>query len=104
MAERLTVGDFSRATQLTIKTLRHYHEVVLLEPAEVDSATSYRYYAPSQIPQAQVIRRLRDLDMPLTEVKAVLAAPSAEARTALIGNHLHRLQSPLPPTPHRVPS
>jgi DNA-binding transcriptional MerR regulator len=50
MGERLTVGDFSRATQLTIKTLRHYHEVGLLEPVEVDSATSYRCYARSQIP------------------------------------------------------
>lgn len=95
MAERLTVGDFSRATQLTIKTLRHYHEVGLLEPAEVDHKTSYRYYAPSQIPQAQAIRRLRDLDMPVADVKAVLAAPTAEARSALIGKHLERLESEL---------
>jgi DNA-binding transcriptional MerR regulator len=104
MAERLTVGDFSRATQLTIKTLRHYHDVGLLEPAEVDAATSYRYYARGQIPQAQVIRRLRDLDMPVAEVKAVLAAPNAEARTALIGKHLERLESELARTRGAVES
>jgi DNA-binding transcriptional MerR regulator len=104
MAERLSVGDFSRATRLTIKTLRHYHEVGLLEPAQVDSATSYRYYARSQIPQAQVIRRLRDLDMPITEVKAVLAAPSTEARTALIGRHLERLEGDLARTREAVAS
>ncbi|HEY1817718.1 MAG TPA: MerR family transcriptional regulator [Kofleriaceae bacterium] len=104
MAERLTVGDFSRATQLTIKTLRHYHEVGLLEPAEVNAATSYRYYAPSQIPQAQVIRRLRDLDMPVAEVKAVLVAPNAEVRAALIGKHLERLESELARTRGAVES
>ena len=33
MAAGLTVGDFSRITHLSVKTLRHYHEVGLLEPA-----------------------------------------------------------------------
>ncbi|HEX4451194.1 MAG TPA: MerR family transcriptional regulator [Kofleriaceae bacterium] len=95
MSERLTVGDFSRATQLTIKTLRHYHEIGLLDPASVDPQTSYRYYSAQQIPQAQVIRRLRDLDMPVAEVKAVLAATDAADRSALINKHLERLETEL---------
>jgi len=49
----LTIGDFSRATLLTIKTLRHYHDTGLLEAAEVDTHTGYRRYLTSQIPQAQ---------------------------------------------------
>ena len=36
MQAGLTVGDFSRITHLSVKTLRHYHEVGLLEPATVD--------------------------------------------------------------------
>nr|HEX4317137.1 MerR family transcriptional regulator [Kofleriaceae bacterium] len=104
MSERLTVGDFSRATQLTIKTLRHYHEVGLLEPADVDRATSYRYYAPGQIPQAQVIRRLRDLDMPIADVKSVLATRDAAARNALIAKHLARLEGELARTRAAVES
>ena len=32
----LSIGDFSRATHMTVRTLRHYHEVGLLEPAEVE--------------------------------------------------------------------
>ena len=104
MPERMTVGDFSRATQLTIKTLRHYHEIGLLEPAEVDAATSYRYYAPTQIPQAQVIRRLRDLDMPVADVKAVLAAADANTRNTLIGKHLERLEHELARTRAAVDS
>ena len=43
----LTIGDFSRATLLTIKTLRHYHDTGLLEAAEVDPHTGYRRYLAS---------------------------------------------------------
>jgi MerR HTH family regulatory protein len=59
MAAGLTVGDFSRATHLSVKTLRHYHQVGLLEPVTVSPDTGYRYYSAEQIPTAQVIRRLR---------------------------------------------
>jgi DNA-binding transcriptional MerR regulator len=79
-------------THLSVKTLRHYHHVGLLEPAQVNPDTGYRYYSPDQIPQAQVIRRLRDLEMPVAEVKAVLAAPDVPTRNALIASHLDRLE------------
>ena len=56
MRTRVTIGDFSRASHLSVKTLRHYHEVGLLEPSEVDPDNGYRYYSEDQIPLAQVIR------------------------------------------------
>ena len=95
MTAGLTVGDFSRITHLSVKTLRHYHEVGLLEPATVNPSTGYRYYSGEQIPTAQVIRRLRDLEMPVGEVKAVLDAPDAPDRNALIAAHLDRLEAEL---------
>jgi DNA-binding transcriptional MerR regulator len=98
MAAGLSVGDFSRATNLSVKTLRHYHQVGLLEPAAVNPDTGYRYYSAGQIPAAQVIRRLRDLEMPVADVKAVLAAPDAAARNALIAAHLSRLEAELAQT------
>jgi DNA-binding transcriptional MerR regulator len=104
MAAVLTVGDFSRATHLSVKTLRHYHQVGLLEPATVNPETGYRYYAAVQIPTAQVIRRLRDLEMPVADVKAVLAAPDAAARNALIAAHLDRLEAGLAQTRTAVES
>ena len=100
----LTVGDFSRATHLSIKTLRHYHQVGLLEPTAVNPDTGYRYYSAGQIPTAQVIRRLRDLEMPVADVKAVLAAPDAPARNALITAHLSRLEAELAQTRAAVES
>src|SRR5580693_458448 len=98
MAAGLTVGDFSRATHLSVKTLHHYHQVGLLEPAAVNPDTGYRYYSAGQIPAAQVIRRLRDLEMPVADVKAVLAAPDADARNSLIAAHLSRLEAELAQT------
>ncbi len=44
MHNGLPIGDFSRATHLSVKTLRYYHRVGLLEPAEVDPDTGYRRY------------------------------------------------------------
>jgi DNA-binding transcriptional MerR regulator len=95
MGARVTIGDFSRASQLSVKTLRHYHEVGLLDPSEVDPGNGYRYYAEDQIPVAQVIRRLRGLQMPIAEVKAVIAAPDPEVRNRLIVAHLDRLEADL---------
>ena len=89
------IGDFSRATHLTIKTLRHYHRIGLLEPAEVDEFTGYRRYGTDQIPQALIISRFRALDMPLDTIHEVLAAPDLGSRNAAIAAHLERLEAAL---------
>jgi DNA-binding transcriptional MerR regulator len=91
----LSIGDFSRATHMTVKTLRHYHQIGLLEPAEVDPHTGYRRYTAGQIPAAQVIRRFRDLGMPLEEIQGVLSAPDLRTRNERITAHLSRLEEEL---------
>jgi DNA-binding transcriptional MerR regulator len=48
MSATLTIGDFACATLLSVKTLRHYHRVGLLTPADVDAGTGYRRYATDQ--------------------------------------------------------
>lgn len=102
MRTRVTIGDFSRASQLSVKTLRHYHEVGLLDPSEVDPDSGYRYYSEDQIPLAQVIRRLRGLQMPVADVKSVLAATDSEERNRLIVEHLDRLELELAHTREAV--
>jgi DNA-binding transcriptional MerR regulator len=100
----LAIGDFSRATHLSVKTLRYYHDIGLLEPADVDPGTGYRRYAPDQIGAAQVIRRFRDLDMPLESIQAVLSAPDVETRNQVIAAHLARLEADLARTQDAVSS
>jgi DNA-binding transcriptional MerR regulator len=104
MPAALTIGNFSCATHLSVKTLRHYHRVGLLVPADVDAGTGYRRYTTDQIPTAQVIRRFRDLDMPLDEIHAVLEAPDLRARNELISAHLASLEQNLARTQSAVAS
>jgi DNA-binding transcriptional MerR regulator len=91
----VSIGDFSRMTHLSVKALRFYHDQGLLEPARIDPASGYRFYEPGQVPVAQVIRRFRDLGMPLDQVKAVLQAPDVETRTREIIAHLTAMEARL---------
>lgn len=102
MTAYLSIGDFSRATHLTVKTLRHYHQIGLLAPADVDPHTGYRRYTADQLSVAQVVRRFRELDMPLEEIQAVLATPDPGVRNARIVAHLDRLQEQLGRTQRAV--
>ena len=95
MRVRLAIGDFSRMTHLSVVTLRHYHEVGLLIPAEIDPQSGYRFYEPGQVRIAQVIRRFRDLGMPLDQIREVLQAPDTPARNQVIAAHLRRMESQL---------
>jgi len=98
MRTLLSIGDFSRMTFLSVKTLHHYHEVGLLPPAAIDPDTGYRRYDVGQVPMAQVIRRLRELGMPLDEVRGVIEARDVQARNAAISAHLRRMEGELEST------
>jgi DNA-binding transcriptional MerR regulator len=76
---RMTTGQFSRRSQLSIKALRLYDRLGLLRPAAVDGRNGYREYDESQLFTARLIVLLRSLDMPLPEVTRVVAAAGPEA-------------------------
>jgi DNA-binding transcriptional MerR regulator len=97
-----TIGEFSRATHLSVKALRHYDEIGLLVPADVDPSTGYRHYQAVQVPSAHLVKRLRDLDMPLPQIHQVLAAPDVAARDTVITEHLERMESTLARTQETV--
>lgn len=100
----LAIGEFSRLTHLSIRTLRRYHEGGLLEPELVDASSRYRYYSADQIPTAQVIHRLRELDVPLADVRRILGTPDPDQRAALVAEHLARLEAELARTRAAVSS
>ncbi len=98
MATLLTIGEFSRMTHLSVKALRHYHDVGVLEPAAIDPFTGYRSYDASQVTSAQVIRRLRDLGMSLDSIRTVVGASDLETRNREIAAHLERMELQLEQT------
>ena len=75
----MTIGEFSRRSQLSLKALRLYERLGLLRPAAVDDRNGYRRYHESQLYTARLIVMLRLLDMPLSEVGQVVAASGTEA-------------------------
>jgi len=87
----LTIGSFSRATHLSVRTLRRYHEQGLLVPATVDPSTGYRSYAREQILDAQLIHRLRDLDLPLAVVGQLVESRDPGLTAKVLGEHRETL-------------
>ena len=66
------IGDFSKISLISIKTLRHYDDIGLLQPAYVDEQTGYRYYQVDQLPRLNQIMALKGLGFSLEQVKTML--------------------------------
>jgi DNA-binding transcriptional MerR regulator/effector-binding domain-containing protein len=90
MRNLLPIGRFSEMCRLSIPALRHYDELGLLPPAAVDPDTGYRYYSTAQAADADRIRTLRLLEMPLPEIRAILAGDPDRTK-ALLRGHRQRL-------------
>ncbi len=95
MDDLLPIGRFSKATRLSVKALRHYDELGLLRPAYVDPSSGYRYYRPAQANQAEAIRILRSVEMPLEEIAAVLAEGDGDLVAKRLRRHRERLEARL---------
>jgi len=91
-AALLSIGRFARATGLSIGALRHYDEVGLLSPASVDPDTGYRYYRADQMDTARIIGTLRELEVGLPAIAAMLAGGPAE-RERVLAAHLARTEA-----------
>ncbi len=90
----MPIGRFAASVRLSVKALRHYDELGLLEPALVDPATGYRYYAPAQARAAVLIGMLRELELPLAAIRRALTAPPAEL-SRLLAAEAKRLEREL---------
>ena len=76
--EEMSIGEFARRSRLSPKALRLYDGLGLLSPARVDDLSGYRYYEDAQLEQARLIATLRQLGVPLANVKELLALGPAE--------------------------
>lgn len=94
----MTIGTFSRATLLSVRSLRAYHERGILVPAAIDPDSGYRAYHPGQIPDAVALRQLRDLDVPLPVIAEMLERRDPEVTTKLLAEHQRAMQARLAET------
>ena len=87
----LSIGMFASLTRLSIKALRLYDGLGLLQPLHIDSQSGYRYYGKEQLAEARMIRNMREMDMPLATIRRVLAVlPVSQAQAELLV-HQHLL-------------
>ena len=68
----LKIGDFSKLSRVSIRMLRHYDEIGLLKPAEIDRFTDYRYYREDQLPTMCRITALKDMGFSLADIVKIL--------------------------------
>src|SRR5688572_24507352 len=68
----LKIGEFSRLSQVTVKTLRYYDEIGLVKPSEIDRFTDYRYYSLDQLPRIHTIMALKELGLSLGQIAELL--------------------------------
>lgn len=91
MENLVAIGRFSKMTRLSVKALRLYDEIGLLEPSHVDPGSGYRYYRLGQANRAEAIRILRQVDMPLEEIAEVLGEDEPELVSKMLTQHRERL-------------
>lgn len=68
----LKVSEFAQLAQVTVKTLHHYDNIGLLQPASVDPFTNYRYYSIEQLPRIHRVMALRELGLSLEQIAIML--------------------------------
>jgi DNA-binding transcriptional MerR regulator len=89
----LPIGRFARLAGLTVGALRHYDDLGVLRPAVVDEETGYRRYRASQLEDARTVARLRELEVPLEEIRDVLAADDPAERARRLAAHRARIEA-----------
>jgi DNA-binding transcriptional MerR regulator len=75
----MSIGEFSRRPRLSPKAPRLYDELGLLLPARVEDGSGYRFYAAAQLEQARFVAAMRQLQIPLTDIKAIIGPEPATA-------------------------
>src|SRR5438046_2208456 len=87
-----TIGEFSRITGLTVKTLRFYHDEGIVVPGHVDPSSNYRYYNDDDLERARVAAYLRGLEVPIQEVKEILRAAEDSHLTDVLERHKQAIE------------
>lgn len=74
-----SIGEFSKISGLSVKTLRFYHDEGVLVPSTVDPDSGYRYYDLRNAETARVIVELKNLEFSLAEIREILAQHEDES-------------------------
>lgn len=93
MIMQFSIGEFSKVTGLSAKTLRFYHDKGLLIPSFIDNESGYRYYDNYCFERAMIINELRGLEFSLADISMILEdADSDEDILAHLENQKEKIR------------
>lgn len=84
-----TIGEVARLSGLTVRTLRHYDQIALVQPSD-RSPAGYRLYNAADLDRLHLVLFYRELDLPLEEIRRLLSDPAVD-RGAVLRNQRHLL-------------
>ncbi len=90
----MRISELARITGNTPETIRYYEKIGLIPPPVREAKNNYRQYGQSHEARLDFIRRCRNLDIGLEEIRALLGAldspdpESAACAHELIKKHL----------------
>ncbi|MDA8235471.1 MAG: helix-turn-helix domain-containing protein [Clostridia bacterium] len=84
---RLRIGQMATMNYVTVQTLRHYDQIGLLEPANVDEETGYRYYDIRQSAKLDMIQYLKSMGMSLDKIREKFDKQDAQVIRATLKEH-----------------
>ena len=92
MKDLFKIGEIAELFHLNIKTLRYYDEIDLVKPEAVDPDTGYRYYSTRQFEQLNTIRYLRELGVPLSEIRDFLSGRETEKMEQILKSQIDQVE------------
>ncbi|CEO12157.1 MerR family transcriptional regulator [[Clostridium] sordellii] len=76
MENYFTIGEISKLSSISLKTLRYYDEIGLLKPKYVNKENNYRYYSIEQLTTIDLIKLFKSTGMALALIKEILNSQS----------------------------
>jgi DNA-binding transcriptional MerR regulator len=80
----LRIGEFSRLSRTSVKTLRYYEAIALFRPAHVAPDSGYRYYSADQVAELGQILHLKTLGFSLRQIRDAITGDADRLRTMLL--------------------
>ncbi len=93
------IGEFSKMSKTTVKTLRYYDETGLLKPEKTDPFTKYRMYTSSQLEKLHTIQALRQINLSVDDIKEILSEGETKE---ILKRHKDRLDEELSAVKERI--
>lgn len=91
--KRMSIGQISKVSKVSIRSIRHYCELGLIKPTFIDAHTKYRYFSYDQITGLLLIKDMRALGFSLDQIHQVLHGGNLRDNIAMVDAKIHQTRT-----------